>query len=58
MEMPKRIRIGDLLVQSKLITQAQLDIANEEQKKTGRKLIRVLLDLKFADEDELLKTVS
>ena len=38
MDITKKIRIGDLLVQNQIITQEQLISALAEQKKTGRQL--------------------
>ncbi|VAX02458.1 MSHA biogenesis protein MshE, partial [hydrothermal vent metagenome] len=54
----KRIRLGDLLVEHKLISEAQLDEALEAQKKTGRKLGRVLIENGYVKEDELLNLLS
>ena len=39
----KRVRIGDLLVEHKIISESQLQQALAEQKKSGRKLGRVLI---------------
>src|SRR5690606_28428600 len=47
----KKIRIGDLLVQNGVISEAQLTTALAEQKKTGRKLGRTLVDLGYLDEE-------
>jgi MSHA biogenesis protein MshE len=56
---PKRkIRIGDLLVQNDVITEQQLMAALREQKSTGRKLGRTLIDLGYVDEDNLLNILS
>ncbi|HET6725133.1 MAG TPA: GspE/PulE family protein [Gammaproteobacteria bacterium] len=55
---PKRIRIGDLLVSHRLISENQLQSALAEQKKSGRKLGRVLIDLGFVDEKNLLELLS
>ena len=44
MARPEKIRIGSLLVQEKLISQEQLDLALEQQKQSGRKLGRVLVE--------------
>ncbi|MCK7544283.1 GspE/PulE family protein [Marinobacter bryozoorum] len=56
---PKRkIRIGDLLVQNEVITEQQLQTALKEQKNTGRKLGRTLIDLGYVDEDSLLDILS
>jgi MSHA biogenesis protein MshE len=57
-EPKKKIRIGDLLVQSELITEAQLMTALAEQKKTGKKLGRTLADLGYVEEDQLLNLLS
>jgi MSHA biogenesis protein MshE len=54
----KRVRIGDLLVEHKMISQAQLQEALAEQKKSGRKLGRVLVENGFVDEDRLLILLS
>jgi len=54
----KRIRLGDLLIQNNLITQAQLEEALAGQKKTGKKLGRMLIDLNFVAEDDLLDLLS
>ncbi len=50
----KKIRIGDLLVENKLITEEQLKIALKEQRKLGRKLGQTLIALGYIDEDALL----
>ena len=54
----KKIRIGDLLVQNQVITDDQLMTALREQKNTGRKLGRTLIDLGYIDEDNLLNFLS
>ncbi len=59
MEQPqKKIRIGDLLVQHRIISHDQLMSALVEQKKTGRKLGRTLIDLNFIKETDLLSFLS
>ena len=54
----KRVRIGDLLVNNKIISESQLEDALTEQKKSGRKLGRVLVENGFVDEDRLLVLLS
>ncbi len=54
----KKIRLGDLLVENRVISEAQLQLALSEQKKTGRKLGRTLIDNGFISEDELLEFLS
>ena len=44
MARPEKVRLGDLLVQEQLISAAQLQAALDEQKRTGRRLGRVLID--------------
>jgi MSHA biogenesis protein MshE len=56
--MDKRIRIGDLLIKAELITSDQLAIALKEQKKTGLKLGRVLVNNGYVSEDEMLRLLS
>ena len=57
-EAKKKIRIGDLLVQNDVITEQQLMTALREQKNTGRKLGRTLIDLGYVEEDNLLNILS
>jgi MSHA biogenesis protein MshE len=52
-ERRKKIRLGELLIEQKVINEAQLDQALGEQKKTGRKLGRVLTDLGIVQEQQL-----
>ena len=58
MEPQKKIRIGDLLVQNRIISHDQLMSALSEQKKTGRKLGRTLIDLNYISETDLLNFLS
>ncbi len=53
-----RVRLGDLLVKKKLISEIQLQAALAEQKKSGRKLGRVLIDSGYVDEETMLKILS
>jgi len=55
---PERIRIGNLLVQEKLISQEQLALALEQQKRSGRKLGSVLIENGFAAEEDISKTLA
>ena len=54
----KKIRIGDLLVTHKLITEAQLMEALAAQKKTGHKLGRTLIEKGWVSEQQLLTLLS
>ncbi len=53
-----RVRIGDLLFAKGLISQDQLMIALEEQKRSGKKIGRALIDLGFVTEVNLLQCLS
>nr|WP_275659451.1 GspE/PulE family protein [Shewanella insulae] len=52
------MRLGDLLVQEAIISEAQLGQALAEQKNTGKKLGRTLIDLSCITEEQLLKFLS
>ncbi|MFU8837661.1 MAG: GspE/PulE family protein [Thiohalomonadaceae bacterium] len=54
----KKIRIGDLLVEHKIISEAQLGQALTEQKRSGHKLGRTLIELSIISEDQLLQFLS
>ena len=54
----KKIRLGDLLVDHKLISQTQLEQALSEQKKNGQKLGKVLIDDGYLTEDQMLEALS
>jgi len=54
----KKIRIGDLLIEHGLITEAQLQTALAEQKQSGKKIGRALLDLGMVEEDQVLNLLS
>ncbi len=51
---PKKIRLGDLLVEQKAITEEQLMAALDTQKSTGNKLGRELIESGYITEDQLL----
>jgi MSHA biogenesis protein MshE len=50
---PERIRLGDLLLQQKLISQEQLKAALEDQSRSGRKLGKVLIESGYLSEDQI-----
>ena len=58
MARPEKIRLGDLLVQQKLISQEQLKFVLDEQKRSGRKLGRVLVDNAFVTEDNISEALA
>ena len=53
MARPEKIRLGELLVQQKLISEEQLLQALAEQKRSGRKLGRVFIENGFVTEDAI-----
>ncbi len=58
MNVRKKVRLGDLLVEHNFITEEQLQQALADQKKSGHKLGRVLIDNAFIKEDEMLQVLS
>ncbi len=54
----KKIRIGELLVDNHVISEAQLQSALAEQKKSGLKLGRQLIEAGYLDEDKFLSFLS
>ncbi|MCG5528642.1 GspE/PulE family protein [Halorhodospira sp. 9621] len=54
----RKIRLGDLLVEQGLISQKQLQTALEQQRQSGEKLGRQLIDLEFVSEDQILRVLS
>ena len=58
MARPEKVRLGDLLVQQKLISQDQLKFGLEQQKRSGRKLGRVLVDNAFVTEENISEALA
>ncbi len=55
---PKKLRLGDMLVQNRIISEAQLKNALMEQKRTGHKLGNTLIELGIIKEINLLTFLS
>ncbi len=53
MARPEKIRLGELLVKQALITEDQLKQALDEQKRSGRKLGRVIVDSGLVSEGDI-----
>jgi len=51
-------RLGDILIEKKLLTSEQLQQALDEQKKSHFRLGHTLIDLGFITEDQLLKVLT
>ncbi|MBI2749361.1 MAG: type II/IV secretion system protein [Burkholderiales bacterium] len=58
MSRPQKFRLGDLLVQDKLVTEEQLNQALGEQRGSGRKLGQVLVDHGWITEAQIAKAVA
>jgi MSHA biogenesis protein MshE len=58
MARPEKIRLGEILVRQNFMTQAQLDQALEEQRKTGRRLGRVIAEKGYANERQIAEAVA
>lgn len=53
MARPEKIRLGDLLIQQGLLTDEQIKFALNEQKRSGRKLGRIVVDSAFVTEEAI-----
>ncbi len=58
MARPEKIRLGDMLVQQKLLSEEQLKACLDEQKKTGRRLGNVLIEKKIITEEQISKALA
>ncbi|NVJ62358.1 MAG: Flp pilus assembly complex ATPase component TadA [Gammaproteobacteria bacterium] len=54
----KKIRLGDLLVEGSVITEAQLMDALKQQKSTGQRLGTTLVNLGYVGEEQLLRFLA
>ncbi|HEX4984434.1 MAG TPA: GspE/PulE family protein [Burkholderiales bacterium] len=50
---PEKIRLGEILLQQKLLTEDRLKAALEEQKRSGRKLGRIFIDAGYVTEEQI-----
>lgn len=53
MARPEKVRLGELLVQQKMLSEEQLQLALTEQKRSGRKLGRFFVENGFVTEDQI-----
>jgi len=58
MARPEKVRLGEILVQQKLLSEEQLQFALGEQKRTGRKLGRVFVENAFVTEDQISGAIA
>ena len=53
MARPEKVRLGEILVQQKLLSDEQLGLALQDQKRTGRKLGRVFVESGYVTEEQI-----
>jgi MSHA biogenesis protein MshE len=53
MARPEKVRLGEILVQQKLLSEEQLQFSLGEQKRTGRKLGRVFVENSLVTEEQI-----
>ncbi|HDL04514.1 MAG TPA: type II secretion system protein GspE, partial [candidate division Zixibacteria bacterium] len=53
-----RKKVGDILIEKGVISEAQLEQALAEQKKTGRKIGQILVESGLITENQLIDTIS
>ncbi len=58
MARPDKVRLGEILIQQKLLTEEQLKAALEEGKKNGRRLGRVLTDKGMIREEQIAEALA
>ena len=58
MARPEKVRLGDLLIQQGLLSDEQLKFALEEQKRSGRKLGRIVVDSSFVTEEAISQALA
>jgi MSHA biogenesis protein MshE len=58
MARPEKIRLGDLLIKQGLLTDEQLKLALDEQRRSGRKLGRTVVDSGYVTEDNISRALA
>ena len=58
MARPEKIRLGEILVQQKLLSEEQLGLALTDQKRSGRKLGRVFVENGFVTEEQISGAIA
>jgi MSHA biogenesis protein MshE len=53
MSRPEKVRLGEILVQQKLLSEEQLGLALADQKRSGRKLGRVFVENGYVTEEQI-----
>lgn len=58
MPRPEKARLGEILIEQKLLTQEQLLFALEQQKRSGRKLGHIFVENRFVTEEQISRALS
>lgn len=58
MARPEKFRLGDLLVQKNCITQEQLEYVLAEQKRSGRKFGRLVVELGYTTDEAVARAIA
>ncbi len=55
---PEKVRLGEILIQQKLLSEERLKLALDEQKKSGRRLGRVVIEKGYATEEQISQALA
>jgi MSHA biogenesis protein MshE len=55
---PEKVRLGEILIQQKLLTDDKLKLALEDQKKSGRRLGRVVIEKGYVTEEQISQALA
>lgn len=58
MARPEKVRLGEILVEQKLLTEEQLADTLDEQKRSGRRLGRLFIEKRFVTEEQISEALS
>ena len=58
MARPEKVRLGEILVNQKLLSEDQLGLALQDQKRTGRKLGRVFVESGYVTEEQISSALA
>lgn len=58
MARPEKVRLGEILVEQKLLTAEQLADTLDEQKRSGRRLGRLFIEKRFVTEEQISEALS
>ncbi|SDG54827.1 MULTISPECIES: GspE/PulE family protein [unclassified Duganella] len=58
MSRPDKVRLGEILVQQKLLSEEQLGLALADQKRSGRKLGRVFIENGYVTEEQIASALA